>query len=239
MPLFHQPFLPPKAFCSSPRTQEAIEKGINALPMKNIDAFGFDRDCLRVVQGIPCTYLEYFYSRNKKVKAMQEAEKCRGQICLEGEEELLKEYENSELCTKPAQLELRGGAKYSLAAVGLIDAIVNDKKEVHVVGVENGKTLSFMKEEDVVEVACVIDADGARPLPLPDFSNAHIEAMMQTVKAYERHTVRCAVTGDKDEAMRALLVNPLVGDQMAARACFAEMLEAHKEFLPQFHKEGR
>jgi len=216
---------------------EAIEKGINALPMKNIDAFGFDSDCLRMAQGIPCTYLEYFYHRKKKLQGMQEAEKCRGQICLETEEDLLKEYENSDLCTKPAQLELRGGAKYSLAAVGLIDAIANNKKEVHVVGVRNGKTLSFMEEHDIVEVACVIDAEGAHPLPLSDFRNAHIEAMMQTVKAYERHTVRCAVSGDEDEAIRALVVNPLVADELAARACFAEMKQAHKAFLPQFFKE--
>ena len=45
--------------------------------------------------------------------------------------------------------------------------------------------------------------------------------------------------GDKEEAMRALVINPLVGDLKTASACFDEMLEAHKDYLPQFFKEEK
>lgn len=213
---------------------EAIEKGINAEPMKNIQASGFSAECLRVAGGIPSSYLEYFYNREEKLAQQKEAEKCRGEICMALEEELLEIYSNSNLHRKPAQLEQRGGAKYSLAAMNLIDSIVNDKGEIHVVGVKNGDTLPFLHPEDVIEVACRIDSEGATPLPVEHFNNTHIEEMMQMVKAYERHTVRAAVEGSDDEALRALVIHPLIGDYRTARECYEEMKKAHAEYLPQF-----
>ena len=214
---------------------QAIEEGLNAATPKNIKASGFSRECLRAAGGIPGAYLEYFYNHDKKLAEQKAAEKSRAEVCMELEEEMLQIYQNSELHVKPKQLDQRGGAKYSLVAINLIDAIANDRQEVHIVDVKNQGALSFMRPEDVVEVACVVGADGAKPIPMPNFHNEHIEALMQTVKAYERHTVKAAVTGDEDEAMRALMIHPLVGDFHAASACFAEMKEAHAQYLPQFN----
>ncbi len=66
------------------------------------------------------------------------------------------------------------------------------------------------------------------------FENDHIKNLMRTVKAYEKHAARAALTGDRDEAIRALLIHPLIGDGDAAAACFEEMLQAHRAYLPQF-----
>lgn len=213
---------------------QAIEQELNAGTPKNIKASGFPRECLQAAKGIPCSYHEYFYNRNKKLKEQQSAEKSRAEICMDLEEELLEIYQNSELHTKPAQLDQRGGAKYSTIAISLIDAIANDRQEIHIVDVKNQGALPFMRPEDVVEIACVVGAEGAKPIPMPHFHNEHIEEMMNTVKAYERHTVKAAVTGDEEEALRALLIHPLVGDFGAARDCFKEMKEAHAKYLPQF-----
>lgn len=213
---------------------DAIEQELNAGTPKNIKASGFPKACLQAANGIPCAYHEYYYNRNKKLKEQQAAEKNRAEVCLELEEQLLEIYQNSELHEKPKQLDLRGGAKYSLVAISLIDAIVNDRQEVHIVDVKNNGALSFMEPDDVVELASVVGADGAKPIPMPHFHNEHIEEMMRTVKAYERHTVKAAVTGDEEEALRALLIHPLVGDFHAAKNCFDEMKEAHAKYLPQF-----
>ena len=216
--------------------EEAIEKGINATPMKNIKASGFSRACLRAVGAIPSGYLEYFYNRNQKLEEGKNAEKCRARVCMELEDELLALYQDAELCVKPSQLDGRGGAKYSLAAISLIDAIANDKQETHVVGVRNGDTLPFMRPDDVIEVACTIGRNGAAPVPVREFHNEHIMELMQAVKGYERHTVRAAVTGDENEALRALMIHPLIGDFGAAVECYEAMKQAHAQYLPQFMK---
>lgn len=215
---------------------EALEKEVNVNPMKNIHAKGFSAECLKAAGGIPSPYLEYFYNRNDKVSEAMASEKVRGEQCMEIEEELLAIYEDSELHVKPKQLDQRGGAKYSLAAIGLMDSIANDKNDVHIVGVKNGKTLPFLRETDVIEVACTIGKNGATPIEIKDFNNEHIIELMQTVKAYERHTVKAALTGDNLEALRALMINPLIGDFNVAKNCFEELKEAHKAYLPAFFR---
>ena len=74
---------------------------------------------------------------------------------MEIEEQLLKMYSDENLVTKPALLDKRGGHKYSLAAVSLIDSIANDKQDVHVVNIRNDGTLDFMDDDDIVEIPAI------------------------------------------------------------------------------------
>lgn len=218
--------------------KEAIAKGINSETMKNIPAQGFDKELIRQVGAIPSSYMEYYYFKEKKLKLLKEATQTRGEKCMEIEEELLALYSDNELHVKPAQLAQRGGANYSEVAVSLVNAIHNDLNETHVVNTLNHGALPFMADDDAIEIGAVIGKNGARPLPVSkDFSNAHIAAYMRMVKAYERETVAAALNGDKDAAMRALMINPLVGDYNIAKSCFEEMLQAHRAFLPQFAHE--
>lgn len=153
---------------------------------------------------------------------------------MEIEEQLLKMYKDEELCVKPALLDKRGGHKYSLAACSLIDSIANDKRDVHVVNILNRGTLPFMADDDVVEIAAVIGKDGAVPVPVEPYWNRHITSLMTTVKAYEKYTVEAAITGDDLAAYNAMMIHPLIGDFANAKACYEEMKNAHREYLPQF-----
>jgi alpha-galactosidase/6-phospho-beta-glucosidase family protein len=46
--------------------------------------------------------------------------------------------------------------------------------------------------------------------------------------------VEAAVHGDRDAALQALLLDPVVNSISQAEAILDEMLEAHRDFLPQF-----
>lgn len=216
--------------------QEAIEQGINSEAMKNIPASGFTPELIKTVGAIPSSYLEYYYYRDAKLEHALKQEKSRGEVCLEIEEELLKIYEDSKLHTKPALLSKRGGARYSEAAINLVDSIYNDKRDIQVVNILNQGAIDFMRDDDVVEISAIIGKDGATPIKA-NFKNEHIKEYMLLMKAYERHAVQAAITGDDDEAMRALLINPLVLDYKKAYPCYLELKEAHKQYLPQFFKE--
>ncbi len=211
-----------------------IENGFSPKVMANIKDDGFDIECLKTIQALPSSYLQYYYCREAKLNHQREGDKTRAQVCMEIEEDLLKMYQDEELCVKPALLDKRGGHKYSLAAVSLIDSIANDKKDVHVVNIKNNGTLDFMADDDVVEIAAVIGADGATPVKVDKVESKHIINLMRVVKAYEKYTVEGAVTGDESKVIEGLLVHPLVGDYEKATKCFNELKEAHKEFLPEF-----
>lgn len=213
-----------------------FDEGFAPEVMANIHDDGFDISCLKAARGIPSSYLQYFYNRAAKLEHLKENEQSRAEVCMEIEEELLAMYADTELKEKPALLDLRGGHKYSLAAVSLIDSIANDTGDVHVVNIKNNGTLSFMKDDDVVEIAAAIGKDGAKPVKLPELDNEHIIGLMRIVKAYERLTVIAGMNGDDSAALNALMLHPLVGDFEKAKACYEEMKEAHKAYLPQFYK---
>lgn len=213
--------------------QDAINQGINSEAMKNIPSSGFSAELIKTVGAIPSSYLEYFYFKDEKLLKAKQVEKCRGEVCVDIEEELLQIYTNSELHTKPALLSRRGGARYSEVAINLVDSIYNDKNDIQVVNILNQGAIPFMGNRDVVEIGARIGKHGATPIKT-NFKNEHIKEYMQLIKAYEKHAILAAINGDVDEAMRALMINPLVGDYKKAYACFQELKEAHIQYLPQF-----
>lgn len=214
--------------------QQQLLEGTDIPGMKNTPAIPYPPEMLRQIGGIPANYPSYFYFRNEHVRRCMEAPECRGEVCRRIEAKLLEMYRDPNLTEKPALLEQRGGAYYSEAAVSLIESIENDKNDVHVVNVLNNGAFSFMSDDDAVEVKCVVNRKGATPVPLHNFENRHIIGLMQAVKAYEKLTVKAAVSGNYDLALQALLVHPLIGDYPKAKAVLDEMLAANRAYLPTF-----
>ena len=115
----------------------------------------------------------------------------------------------------------------------LVDAIVNDRRNIQIVNTRNNGAIKCLDNNNAVEVCAIIGKNGAEVIPTT-YVNEHIDELFRLMKAYEVHSVRAALTGDKDEALRALLVNPLIWDYNSASKCFEEMLELNKIYLPQF-----
>lgn len=211
-----------------------FEEGFAPEVMANIKDDGFSIECLKAAGGFPSSYLQYFYNRIEKLRHLKESDESRAEVCMEIEEDLLELYSDESVITKPALLDLRGGHKYSLAAVSLIDSIANDKKDVHIVNIKNNGALDYMDDDDIVEIAAIVGKDGAVPIPADISGNRHIIGLMRIVKEYEKLTVDAGRTGNNEAALNALMLHPLIGDFENAKACFEEMKEAHKQYLPQF-----
>lgn len=218
--------------------QKALEEGVSGPAMKNIPASGFTKEQVAAIGAIPTCYLEYYYFKDSKLEKLKKAERTRGETCMKIEEELLAIYQDAELHVKPEQLSKRGGARYSEVAINLVNSIWNDTNDIQVVNTLNKGALDFLDDNDAVEVCAYIGKDGPKPIPCRDINNDHIKEYIKQLKAYEKHAVKAAIYGSKEEAMRALVMNPLVGDLATAEKCFDEMLEAHKAYLPQFNKEN-
>lgn len=217
---------------------ELIAKGYAGKRPANLPKSAFDVGCLEAAGGIPNSYLLYFYYRKRRLEELKAEKRTRAEVCMEIEEELLALYADEGLYVKPALLDKRGGHLYSEAAVSLAEAIYNDTGAVHTVNVRNGGVLPYLEEDEVAEIACRIGKDGATPLPIESAGTRHMIEMIRTVKAYERLAVEAALTGDRAQAMAALLTHPLVGDYAQGKACFDALLEAHRAYLPQFFQEG-
>jgi len=211
---------------------ESLGKSAGA-KLKNIPSVEYDDELLAAIPAIPSYYLSYFYMRDEQVQNCLNAEKTRGELCVDIEAALIEKYKDPNLSDKPKELEERGGALYSTAAVSVVDAIENDKNEYHVVGVKNNGAIPFMADDDVVEIKCIVNRSGATPVPITGPEIPYIKGTMQAVKAFEKLTVRAAMNGSRGDALAALMVHPLIGDYRKAKAVFDDMAKANAEFLPK------
>ena len=209
--------------------------GIADTAMKNNPVASIDPAMMRAVPYVPSSYLNYYYARSEQIQKCLDAEKTRGEICLEIESKLREQYSNPDLKVKPPELAQRGGALYATAAVTAAESIACDTNELHVVASKNNGAVPFMDKNDVVEVLCKLGKNGIEPQRVSVY-NEYVIGLMRAVKAYEKLTVRAALEGDRDIALEALMPHPLVGDIAKAMPLLNEMLEANKEYLPRFYR---
>jgi 6-phospho-beta-glucosidase len=191
---------------------------------------------VRLLGALPSYYLRYFYFPDTVV-AEQAAETPRAQRVMEIERELLDMYRDPALHVKPKLLEERGGAWYSEAAAMLVESLHGDRGDVQVVNVQNAGAIPNLAADAVVEVPCRIGAGGAEPLPQRPLPPEML-GLVEQIKAYERLTVRAAVEGDRDLALKALLAHPLGGGYEKAPALLDALLEANRALLPRFFAGG-
>ena len=146
------------------------------------------------------------------------------------ERRLFELYSDENLCEKPKELEKRGGAYYSEAAISLIDAIYNNKNEIHTVNLKNCGAIADLPYDAVIEANALIGAHGATPLTLGKMPEK-VAGLISSVKAYERLAVRAAVEGSYDAALIAMMANPFIDDFDTGKAILDELIAAHGEYL--------
>ncbi|MDM5328564.1 6-phospho-beta-glucosidase [Neobacillus sp. CF12] len=210
----------------------------NTVTMKNIHAMGWEPGFLKALNLFPCPYHNYYYKTREMVEEelmAAESGGTRAEVVKNLENELFELYKDPNLDIKPPQLEKRGGAYYSDAACRLIHSIYTDKRDIQPVNTMNNGAIVGIPHDSAVEVSCIITKDGPKPiavgeLPIP------IRGLIQTIKSFERVTIEAAITGDYNTALLAMTINPLVGSDKIAKQILDEMLEAHKDYLPQFLK---
>lgn len=223
-------------------TEELIDRltsgEASGLTMRNIVDLGWEPGFLKGLKILPCPYHRYYFQTSKMLAEEMEAAKTvgtRAEVVKKLEDELFELYKDPNLDIKPPQLEKRGGAYYSDAACSLITSIYNDKRDIQPVNTQNNGAIASIPNESAVEVNCVITKEGPKPIAVGDLPVA-VRGLVQQIKSFERVAAEAAVTGDYNTALVAMTINPLVPSDTIAKQILDEMLEAHKEYLPQFFK---
>ncbi|MFK0197291.1 6-phospho-beta-glucosidase [Streptomyces lavendulae] len=204
----------------------------------------FGAEWLRSLGAIPNEYLHYYYFNRDTVRAYQEAERTRGAFLRDqqrafyagtgrpdgppgsalaawdrtrAEREATYMSENREVAgvgeREDSDLESGG---YEQVALALMRAIARDERATLILNVRNRGTLSVLDAEAVIEVPCLVDANGAHPVavdPLP----LHAVGLVTSVKAAEREVLAAAASGARADAVKAFALHPLVDSVAVAR----------------------
>ncbi|WIV58147.1 6-phospho-beta-glucosidase [Amycolatopsis nalaikhensis] len=191
---------------------------------------------LRALGSIPNEYLHYYYFPHENAES-------RGAFLLEQQrgfyaEPSLASWERTRLEREATYMaetregerdaeDLDGGG-YEKVALALMRALARGERTTLILNFRNGSALPGVPGDAVVEVPCVVDANGAHPIaaePLAD----HALGLVTAVKAVERATIEAATTGSRDAAVRAFALHPLVGSVPVARRLLDAYAAAHPE----------
>lgn len=207
----------------------------------------FDTAALRLLQLLPTEYVYYYDQPARAFDNVRRAARTRGQVIDALTTALFEAVRSSAgdpvdryrayLAARSAgYMALESGSVqavhpawqpqmsgYDKIALSVVRAIHADANAIIPLSVVNRGTMSDLLDGDVVEVPCVVNANGARPLHVgaaPD----RVRALLQQVKDYERRTVAAALAPSLDAARAALAANPLVPTRAAAESLVDDLM---------------
>ncbi|NJP68008.1 6-phospho-beta-glucosidase [Streptomyces spiramenti] len=195
---------------------------------------------LRALGALPNEYLHYYYFRREALEQAWEATETRGEFLdrqqsaffaraaaepgragalwdvtrMERERTYLAEAREAGGGGERDPQDLEGGG-YEQVALELMRALSGERPARLILNVPNAGTVTALDDAAVVETVCEVDAAGPRPLPAVPPGDGELGLMLQ-VKAVERATIRAALTGSYDAALRALTLHPLVDSPAVA-----------------------
>ncbi|WP_405865372.1 6-phospho-beta-glucosidase [Streptomyces sp. NBC_01515] len=210
----------------------------------------FGTDWLQSLGAIPNEYLHYYYFNRETVRAYSEVEKTRGAFLRDQQAQFYDEMKRPDTAALTAwdrtraereatymaenretagagerdADDLSGG--YEKVALALMRAIARDERTTLILNVRNQGALSVLDTDAVIEVPCLVDANGAHPVavaPLPD----HATGLVCAVKGVEREVLAAAENGSRTTAVKAFALHPLVDSVNVARRLVEGYTEVH------------
>jgi 6-phospho-beta-glucosidase len=204
----------------------------------------FGPDWLRTLGAIPNEYLYYYYATRDAIAAVRERGVTRGEFLVAQQSAF---YAGADPAADWARVRAErdatylpearrdaaaegepAGGGYEQVALAVMRALAGGPAATLVLNVRNRGAVGSLDAAAVVEVPCLVDANGAHPLvtaPLPD----HAAALVAAVKAVDRAVVEAATTGSRDAALRAFALHPLVDSAATAGRLLDAYAAAHPE----------
>ncbi|MBR0596513.1 6-phospho-beta-glucosidase [Sinanaerobacter chloroacetimidivorans] len=113
---------------------------------------------------------------------------------------------------------------YAGIALAFIKAKIAGKESEMVLSVPNQGTVEWLRDSDVVEVTCSIGPSGATPKKgMKELPESAVE-LIRTMKLYERMAARSILEKDRNLAIEALMVHPLINSYSLAKALITDYL---------------
>ncbi|WP_055551691.1 6-phospho-beta-glucosidase [Streptomyces sp. NBRC 110028] len=221
----------------------------------------FGAEWLRALGALPNEYLHYYYFNREAVASIRQAPATRGEFLREQQARFyetartagggaLAAWERTRLEREVTYMaesreatggwerdscDLDGGG-YERIALAIMRAIARDERTTLILNVANRTAVPGLDADAVVEVPCLVDACGARPLATGAVAPDQL-GLMLSLKAVERSTIEAAEAAEaagtggtaaaRSAALRALALHPLVDSvRVASRILDAAGLPA-------------
>ncbi|MFD8378565.1 6-phospho-beta-glucosidase [Streptomyces sp. NPDC059679] len=198
-------------------------QALGALPNEYLHYYYFNREAVSAIRQAPATRGEFLRDQQAgfyaEAAAAGTAEGAAGAGALELWERTRMEREATYMAESREasggwqrdSCDLDGGG-YDRIALAIMRAIARDERATLILNVRNRTAVPGLDADAVVEVPCLVDAGGARPLAAGPVAPDQL-GLMLVLKAVERATIAAATShgpAARAAALRALAVHPLV-----------------------------
>lgn len=180
---------------------ETIEK-INQQMMEELSRMDISADTEEALQ----TFLYYMQVRENSYMSIESGVSSRPLI-------------------KKGKLPVPEGMGYAGVMLDCIAGIQSEEGKYLVLCVRNQGSLKFLDDDDIVEVTCKVSCKGIEPVKFEKVP-PYCENLIRTVKAYEKYSIEAITTNDREKAVWALAMNPLVNSWSVARKLEEEFYNA-------------
>ncbi|PIE99205.1 MAG: 6-phospho-beta-glucosidase, partial [Propionibacterium sp.] len=212
----------------------------------------FGAELIQALGCIPNEYLHYYYYSRDYLNADQATEQTRGVFLeaqqsrfydgLGGTESALTLWENTRLEREATYMatnraaagsfereesDLQSGG-YDKVALAIMHAIANDVPAELILNVANNGLIAGLADDAVVEVPCLVDGRGVRPLAQPSLPE-HAQGMVINAKYVERCTIEAAVNQSRNAALLALLHHRLIDSFTVANDLLDDLVKNFPE----------
>jgi 6-phospho-beta-glucosidase len=210
----------------------------------------FGAEWLRTLRAVPNEYLHYYYFARETLEQMQQQETTRGEFLRGQQRTFYERIDRDPLAALKLWHETRSereltylaegravsgtgersacdmdGGGYEEVALRLMSAIAGNQTQTLILNVRNRGVVAGLDDDAVVEVPCVVNGNGPRPLAV-DPVDPHALGLMTQVKGVERATIQAATTRSRSAALLALGSHPLVDSVNAAAQVLDDYIAA-------------
>jgi len=123
---------------------------------------------------------------------------------------------------------------YSEGALEVIESILNDSGLLwEAVNIPNRGLIKDLPADAIIELPGILNAAGVSGMPVGDFPPGILELLRREI-TLSHLTVDSVVSGDRQLALQALLLDPVIRDLDIAKQVLDDYLAAYQEHLPTF-----
>ena len=118
-----------------------------------------------------------------------------------------------------------------------MEAVTNSKTITINANVMNNNLINNLPDNCCVEVPCLINSDGCKPQKIGNLPE-QLTALMRTNINVQILTAEAAITEKREHIYHAAMLDPLTSSILSIdeiHSMIDELLNAHKNYLPQFN----
>lgn len=185
----------------------------------------------RLLRVIPSLYMQYFLCHEEVLGEMRAAGKTRAEQIMAILPDVVASYRREADAADPHPSMARASEEHGDFAIAVATALRSGDRHRVILNLPNDGQVTDLPPGAIVETPATIEGGAVTPIEQGSLPG-EVSGLVRQVAAHAALAAEAAASGDRDLAVRALAIHPLVRDLATAVSLADAYFVAHAAFLP-------